>query len=116
MVASLTEQQSALLSHLSFTVVLKNQRIASKGDLSRTQILFLILCSTLDETIVRASYFAKFGISENLTRHYFRQLVKSGYFERVLRGRFIITKKGQDKLNDILTDLDSRLKNGFKWR
>jgi hypothetical protein len=101
---------------LQYHLVLNYQRIASKGDISRLQIDFLVLCINLQLKTFSAPCLKSFGFSHQLASQYFKLLTRSGYFIKISPGKYQFSVKGYSFTTMFIVNFFKRISLPFSWR
>lgn len=101
---------------LKFYNTVKSIFISHSRGLSRTQIQFLVYCSTLDLPHFRTLYLKKLGIPQQIGSYYLIQLYKKGYLVRLKRGCYVFSDKANVFLAAFYADYIDRLNKPYSWQ
>jgi len=94
---------------LDYHLTVNFHLVASKGDLSRAQICFLVLCTNLGVETFTAPLLKPFGFSHHLASQYFKYLTRSGYFVRIDKGKYQYSVKGYSFTTMFIVDFYKRV-------
>jgi len=104
-----------LISGLSFNNAVRFARLEVFKDLSRAQILFLILISILPRSGFIGADFNAYGVNTPNANRYMRELCRFGYLTRITRSKCIISESGLAGLDRFNAEY-SRQCSSFRWR
>jgi len=85
------------------------------NQITRAQIVFLLLLYQLDVDIIKLKYVNQYQITNKLALVYINQLITAKYVEKVLRGQYQLTQRALNLITEIEADYQRRRSRPFKW-